>query len=571
MISTAILMKIGADRTSVRPASTDRETAGGISFAQSFDERVGSTVEMLEDGPTGGIATVLQSSKEDPPVKIANEVFAVLPEVKGKTVAAGTAPQHADTGEGPTNGETVQLQKVAVLGVQARNMVGDSEKNVQSPLDAELTTESRFAVAQDSKKSNFKNDVFLPQVKADERLLSPSSEEIVVQKGTKSISSTSGTVTVKKNAKSQQDKATLPALQKVTSEPHLIAIDGGPASTTVVQNSDHFMIGHAIEAFRTSAAVESAVPKGEPNKTSDGDVGDSVSATAKSFLIGVTPTKDSLVQKDSSGENLPKVDVEIASPVTADQVGSTKHGAEAEKLLSAVTPTSADRDGHPNSASEFAITVAHAMVGNSVFVSGIGAPSTSSVPSEASAMKMASGESSHHVTGVPMGSGEQDNLGGVTTSPDRVPQMLTATPTALEVGIQNGTHGWLKVRAEMTDTGTVNASVSASSTIGQEMLHKELPSLTAYLQSEKVVVNTVIIHATSTESRGITTGMDSESGGQTQYGGDDGRGGHKGVAEMALDGADEVASYESLDAVDDNGALPLAKYVGGGSWLSIRA
>ena len=52
----------------------------------------------------------------------------------------------------------------------------------------------------------------------------------------------------------------------------------------------------------------------------------------------------------------------------------------------------------------------------------------------------------------------------------------------------NGTQGWLKIRAEMTDGGVVNASVSATTSAGQEMLHRELPSLTAYLQQEQIGV-----------------------------------------------------------------------------------
>jgi len=49
----------------------------------------------------------------------------------------------------------------------------------------------------------------------------------------------------------------------------------------------------------------------------------------------------------------------------------------------------------------------------------------------------------------------------------------------------------------MTDGGVVNASVSAVSSAGQEMLHRELPALTAYLQEEKVAVNAVAVHGPS--------------------------------------------------------------------------
>ena len=65
--------------------------------------------------------------------------------------------------------------------------------------------------------------------------------------------------------------------------------------------------------------------------------------------------------------------------------------------------------------------------------------------------------------------------------------------------------------------------------------------------------------------------MDGGSGGQTQQGGNDQAGQQKGVTNTAFDGADEAVSYESLNGVDDDGASPLGTYVGGGSWLSVRA
>jgi hypothetical protein len=324
-------------------------------------------------------------------------------------------------------------------------------------------------------------------------------------------------------------------------------------------------MGNTIEALRMSVVGANAAPVGEPTSTSDGHLGGGVSVAGKSLLVGATATKDSLVQKYASGG----VDVETASPVVADQMESAKGGAGVGKLLSAAMPASGDSDGRTESTSGFATTVAHAMAGNAAVASDIVTPGNGT--RDASVMTLVSAETGGHMTGLPVGFREQDSSGRVGVSLDRTPQMLTATPTALEVGIQNGTHGWLKVRAEMTDTGAVNASVSAASTSGQEMLHRELPSLTAYLQSEKVAVNAVVVHATAVESRGSAADMDSGSGGQTQYRGDDGGGDHKRGADMALNGTNEAASYESLNVVDDNGALPLATYESGGSWLSIRA
>jgi len=150
--------------------------------------------------------------------------------------------------------------------------------------------------------------------------------------------------------------------------------------------------------------------------------------------------------------------------------------------------------------------------------------------------------------------------------------MLAATPTSLEVGIQNGTHGWLKVRAEMTDGGVVNASVSAASSAGQEMLHRELPAITAYLQEEKVAVNAVIVHAPSaagTDARS-SSGTDG-AGGQTPQRSNEGEQQHQSLRKTTLNGSEETIPYRSLQGVVEDGSLPLAAYVNGGSWLSVRA
>lgn len=77
--------------------------------------------------------------------------------------------------------------------------------------------------------------------------------------------------------------------------------------------------------------------------------------------------------------------------------------------------------------------------------------------------------------------------------------MLATTTKTLEVGVVNGPNGWLKIRAEM-DEGVVTASLSARSIAGQEMLHRELPSLTTYLQEERVSVHAVVVERAAASS-----------------------------------------------------------------------
>lgn len=148
-------------------------------------------------------------------------------------------------------------------------------------------------------------------------------------------------------------------------------------------------------------------------------------------------------------------------------------------------------------------------------------------------------------------------------------RMLTATPTSLEVGVSNGSHGWLKIRAELTDGGAVNASVSAASSAGQEMLHRELPSLTAYLQAERLGVNTVVVHAATgtTDSRDFSGALSrGDQRDQTQQG-------SSGDARQGWT-ADEPVSFAGLEGADVD-AHSSTMYgeggSGGGGWLSVRA
>jgi hypothetical protein len=189
------------------------------------------------------------------------------------------------------------------------------------------------------------------------------------------------------------------------------------------------------------------------------------------------------------------------------------------------------------------------------------------------AIKQAVGEAGFHSPGSATSFRDQEGVVVGAQSLNEAPRMLSSTPTSLEVGIQNGTHGWLKVRAEMTDGGAVNASVSATSSAGQEMLHRELPALTAYLQEEKVAVNAVVVHSapsTAGADARSSTGTDG-AGGQTPQRSNEGEQQHHGLTKATLNGSAERVSYRGWHGIDEDGSLPLAAYVSGGAWLSVRA
>ena len=149
-------------------------------------------------------------------------------------------------------------------------------------------------------------------------------------------------------------------------------------------------------------------------------------------------------------------------------------------------------------------------------------------------------------------------------------QTLKATATSLEVGVTNGTQGWLKIRAEMTDGGVVNASVSATTSAGQEMLHRELPSLTAYLQQEQIGVGSLVLHTTTAMgSQEFAGGLERDAGREQmqQHGGQEG--------ESKQDASGTTFS-DSGEAYVQGGLSGIAEVTtnsiyAGGSWLSVRA
>lgn len=71
---------------------------------------------------------------------------------------------------------------------------------------------------------------------------------------------------------------------------------------------------------------------------------------------------------------------------------------------------------------------------------------------------------------------------------------LLATPTALEVGVPSGTQGWLRIRAEVSGSGEVNASLSTASSAATETLHTQLPALNAFLHSEQIAATTTVLN-----------------------------------------------------------------------------
>ncbi len=262
-----------------------------------------------------------------------------------------------------------------------------------------------------------------------------------------------------------------------------------------------------------------------------------------------------------------------AMPASQDiAYASPKVGMEEEKAATPMVQVS-DGDRAPQSEPRSTVAFAHSA---GVTVEGIvtatpGLAVAGSPSGNPTTVRVPGGEASVPSSAAQVPLNEQPGAGILTMPMDGTPRMLSATPNALEVGIQNGAHGWVRVRAEMTDGGSVNASVSAASLQGQEMLHRELPSLTAYLQLEKVGVNSVVVHApiqATIEARS-STGLDGGNEQMPRKGGEEG--GQRQYAERpASDEPGGKMTYRT-QRVDEDGSLQPGAHSASGGWLSVLA
>jgi len=147
-----------------------------------------------------------------------------------------------------------------------------------------------------------------------------------------------------------------------------------------------------------------------------------------------------------------------------------------------------------------------------------------------------------------------------------------ATATSLEVGFSSDTHGWLKVRADM-EGGAVTASIASTTSAGREALHRELPSMTAYLQDEKIALSGLVIKETSAPSAS-NSDQSTAMGGQGRSGqqGYEGKENNAATAsgDVAFGASDEDAMSEVWNSVEVGTGLLRTTTNSSGNWLNVR-
>jgi hypothetical protein len=602
MMSTELLMAAVTEPAGARPVSGDLlaglDKSQGASFAESFNERVGASALSQKDSSTGTATITLPGFKGVLPGKGSDEVAEMSDGVKGKAGATLTVSASGELKSGAAdNAEKIVPPQTATLtAAPEKTAAGDSKlstmKNVMpSGEEGKVADDvSPDAVPLQATATGLTDKRVVPEVGvADEdEPLASSGDGVVVQKETGTAGEMED-VSAKKTAKMQESTAMAGVTAEVAPKigsvpmskiapkaaakvaPKIVGADpiatSKPVISSLMENATPGVISVA-QAVVTVITVPQSGGKAVVQCQSE-----AVSGIGKPSL-GVAPTADASVRKDVAHGAKPTVmDVASEAPSTEEQIASPKpvtSGVGLEKMATVAAPGNVDNDSKTPSTSGPAEAQIHLMTGGSP-VNAPGVAMSGNTKGDLTAEKPPVTEASVHAAGLSVGAREQDGPSAVTASMDGTPRMLTATPTALEVGIQNGTYGWLKVRAEMADGGVVNASVSAASSAGQEMLHRELPAMTAYLQEERVAVNAIVVHAplaAGAESRS-STGTDGAGGQTPQRNSEEGE--QQNVRKAISDGSDEAMTYQSLHGIDQDGSLSLATYASGGSWLSVRA
>ena len=147
-----------------------------------------------------------------------------------------------------------------------------------------------------------------------------------------------------------------------------------------------------------------------------------------------------------------------------------------------------------------------------------------------------------------------------------------SSPNRLEVGLQGGAFGALKVRAELGANGDVNAYLRGASSGSAELLQTQAPKIEAYLGAQAVVVKSVQVETvpSADSSTGAGTMGDGAAGGSgsQQQGRSSGRqSGYEGSVETL----EQAVSGDSVMLPQVMSSAGGVSFTGNGSWLSVRA
>jgi hypothetical protein len=99
------------------------------------------------------------------------------------------------------------------------------------------------------------------------------------------------------------------------------------------------------------------------------------------------------------------------------------------------------------------------------------------------------------------------NDGASGLAANQGPRMLATGPGQLEVGVMDGTHGWVQIRAQVGETGAVSASLTAGAAT-HESLRDAVPAMASYLEAEAVNVSRIAVHRAAESSPAMAQPQD---------------------------------------------------------------
>ncbi len=581
LTAATMVMPLGTDTANVRPASADRTDATDTSFAKSFEESSALTVAPvsqatdktpqgsadLEESVSGndrGAGSAVTSVKGKQNGNAADEIQKVSANIKNlPTLPSGkvTPPMTAgvtlpSTGVPPQGGKTKGSSPVIETETPAGSLSAESnaefkdvknadQKNtptiVDTKTDAVDATVDLGADEDASVAAAIGGSVIKPQIEdtKTQPILEKSPGAVATEKGTKGHN---GVVKTGKADKTEEKKAAAAVVAPVG-----VDVQGVVAAMVAVTSVD------GTKTPPNAVAAEEALPSVGSPATGHGIVA----------AMATAPGKGTEAVKKSDNDN-----GKTTGPVVVDDSASQKSEVKESKVpLSAMKAAGGEDRAAQSTTGPTAISgTAHAQLG----AAGVGTGGISSGVAHAVAAGNAQAAVSNPHAAAGLASTAMDSGAAV----DAGHKTLMATPTSLEVGVANGTHGWLKIRADMTDGGVVNASLSTTTSSGQEMLHRELPSLTAYLQNERVAVNTVVVQPPMTpgaDLRGFQGAMAGDQRGLAQQSSGQGGENRQGAAESRPVQREREGFYSGRNGVRRDEVLPLATRAGGGSWLNVRA
>jgi hypothetical protein len=583
MMSTAMVVPVGTELGAIRPVGSEREGGEGMSFAESFGERAGLSI----DGEAAGASVQELKPWKSEGLQKGSEDSGLAPNgVQGKRIVGQEVPKtdsHKDEllkGSEPKNtvvvpGNIVPRGSSGAAGEHRLTLSekrGEMIKGTQTAIPQKAmivdpaTTEDEL---EPKGKEAEEPSLTAPKPSADmgsTNLKSLPHESVGVMDRSSDVESLGRKKVVAE--KKGQDPTSVKKTDKTNGATGLKTIGGAEVTKgSVVPSMD-------VAAVPGTTAVQQNVLPGDGQQNDvekmDHSAPGELLATAVKPVEGpgVSHSKEIALGKRSAVE-----DGGDATNAALAQSLPTKPGGDSS--APAVGPASGGKDSDANTTSSLAaVTVVHPGPG--------GAGGHATAPESASGVaighastdvvagKIQTAEAAAHPPNSQAEAAEQ--TGAAAAEMGGMHRIVTATPTTLEIGVANGTQGWLKIRAEMSDSGQVNASLSSATSAGQEMLHRELPALTAYLHQERVPVNAVVVHSNAATGTGSMPAGDMNPEGRGQQPEREGAGEQRqGNLHVDSDGVDRVTVYEGLSGPGLDGSLSSGMFPEGGGYLNVRA